>query len=124
MAIDNALRNVGLQRIVNCPYIVGDCLFDPISYLLHGIVCNIKLQKGSVECLQQALIRNDYRVEHYLRFALNLDFLISLHGVNSIENYVDRMEGGASNGGLWVDFTILFWLSKFMKFHNMKKKKM
>ncbi len=46
MAIDNALRNVGLQRIVNYSYIVGDCLFDFISYLLHGIVCNITLQKG------------------------------------------------------------------------------
>jgi hypothetical protein len=74
MAIDNALRNVGLQRLVNYSYIVGDCLFDFISYLLHGIVCNITLQKGSVECLRQALIRNDYRVEHYLRFALILTF--------------------------------------------------
>jgi hypothetical protein len=43
MAIDNALKNVGLQRIVNYPYIVGDCFFDSITYLLHGIVCNITL---------------------------------------------------------------------------------
>jgi hypothetical protein len=51
MAIDNALRNVGLQRIVNYPYIAGDCLFDSISYLLHGLVYSITLGKGSIECL-------------------------------------------------------------------------
>jgi hypothetical protein len=43
MAIDNALINVGLQRIVNYPYIVGDRLFDTVSYLLHGLVCSITL---------------------------------------------------------------------------------
>jgi hypothetical protein len=64
MAIDNVLRNV------NYPYIVGDCLFDSRSYFLHGIVCSITLQKGSVECLWQALVTNDYRMEHYLKFAL------------------------------------------------------
>ncbi len=84
MAIDNVLKNVGLQRIVNYPYIVGDCLFDSISYLLRGIVCSITLQKGFVECLWQ--VTNEYRVEHYLRFALSHDFLMSLHGVNSVEN--------------------------------------
>ncbi len=40
---------------------------------------------------------------------------MSLHGVKYVESYLDRMEGGASNGGLWVDFTIFFWLSKFIK---------
>jgi hypothetical protein len=38
MAIDNAPRNVGFQRIVNYLYITGHCLFDSISYLLHGYV--------------------------------------------------------------------------------------
>jgi hypothetical protein len=135
MAIDNALRNVGLQRIVNYPYIVGDCLFDSISYLLHGIVCSnveiiclisyiicymvlfvdIKLRKGSLECLSQALIINDYKVEHYLRSSLSFNFLMSSHGVNFVENYLNRMECGASNNGLWADFTILFWLCGFIK---------
>ncbi len=100
------MKNVGLQIIVNYPSIVGDCLFDSISYLLHDIVCNITLRKGSVECLRQALVRNDYRVEHYLRATLSFDFFLSLHGVNSIEDYLYKMECGASNGGLWVDFTI------------------
>jgi hypothetical protein len=40
---------------------------------------------------------------------------MSLHGVNSIENSLDRMECKASNNGLWGDFTIFFWLSKFTK---------
>jgi hypothetical protein len=115
MAIDNASRNVGLQRIVNYPYIGGDCLFDSISYLLHDIVYIITLWKGSVECLWQALVTNDYRVEHYLRSSLSPDFLMDFHGVNFVENYLNRMECGASNGGLWADFTIFFWLSKFIK---------
>jgi hypothetical protein len=40
---------------------------------------------------------------------------MSLHGFNFVENYLDRMECGASNGGLWVDFTIFFRLSEFIK---------
>ncbi len=115
MAIDNALRNVGLQRIVNYPYIVGDCLFDSISYLLHGIVCSISLRKGSIEYLWHALVTNDYRVEHYLKPSFNPDFFMSLHGVDSVENYLDGLECEASNGGLWADFTIFFWLSEFIK---------
>jgi hypothetical protein len=115
MAIDNVLRNVGLQKIVNYPFIVGDCLFDSISYLLHGIVSSITLRKGFIECLRQALVTNDYKVEHYLRFAVSHDFLMSLHGVNFVENYLYKMECKPSNDGLWAHFTILFWLSKFIK---------
>jgi hypothetical protein len=40
---------------------------------------------------------------------------MSLHGVNYVENYLDRMECGALNGGFWVDFTIFFWLSELIK---------
>jgi hypothetical protein len=104
-----------LQKIVNYPYIVGDCLFDSISYLLHGIVSSITLRKGFVECLQQALVTNDYKVEHYLKFAHSHDFLMSLHGVNFVENYLYRMKCKPSNDGLWADFTIFFWLFEFIK---------
>ncbi len=103
-----------MKRIVNYPYIVEDSLFNSISYLLHGIVCNITLWDSYVERLLQALVTNDYRVEHFLRSSLSPNFLMSLHGVNSIENYSDRMEFETSNGGLWVDFTIFFWLSEFI----------
>jgi hypothetical protein len=115
ISIFNALRNVGLQRIVNYPYMVGDYFFHSISYLLHGLVCSITLKKGYIECLQQALVTNDYRVEHYLRSTLSPNFLMSLHGVNYVEKYLNKMECKASNGGLWADFTIFFWLSKFIK---------
>ncbi len=104
-----------MQRIVNYPYIVGDCLFDSISFLLHGIVCSITLRKGYVECLRQALVTNDYRVEHYLRSTFRPNFLMNLFCVNSIENYLYKMKCRTSNGGLWVDFTIFFWLSEFIK---------
>jgi hypothetical protein len=49
---------------------------------------SITLQKGYVECLQQALVTNDYRVQHYLRSTLSPDFLMSLHHVNYVENYI------------------------------------
>jgi hypothetical protein len=34
MAIDVELEKVGLKRIINFQYNVGDCLFDAIAYLL------------------------------------------------------------------------------------------
>jgi hypothetical protein len=50
-----------------------------------------------------------------LKYAFSLDFLMSLHGVNSAENYLYRMECGALNNGLSADFTIFFWVSEFIK---------
>jgi hypothetical protein len=54
-------------------------------------------------------------MEHYLKFSLRLDFLMSLHGVNFVHNYIYILEYGASNYGLWFDFTTFFWLSEFIK---------
>jgi hypothetical protein len=50
-----------------------------------------------------------------LKPSFNPDFFMSLHGVDSVENYLDGLECEASNGGLWADFTIFFWLSEFIK---------
>jgi len=50
-----------------------------------------------------------------VRSSLSLNFLLSLYGVNSVESDSDRMECETSNGGLWADFTIFFWLSEFIK---------
>jgi len=33
--IDNALGNIGLNKIVNYPYFIGGCLFDYTTYLLN-----------------------------------------------------------------------------------------
>ncbi len=78
-------------------------------------ISSIRLRKGSIQCLRQALILKDSRVEHYLGFAFTSNFLMSLHGANSTNDYVQRMECGATNGGLWADFTIFFWLVQFIK---------
>jgi hypothetical protein len=45
--IDNALGNIGLKRIVNYSYFIGDFLFDSISYLLISKISNRTLRKGS-----------------------------------------------------------------------------
>jgi hypothetical protein len=44
--IDNAFKNIGLKRIVNFPYYIGDCLFD--SHLLNYKISNITLRIGYV----------------------------------------------------------------------------
>ncbi len=38
-----------------------------------------------------------------------------LHNVYSTNDQLQRMECGVTNGGLWVDFTIFFWLAEFIK---------
>jgi hypothetical protein len=40
---------------------------------------------------------------------------MDLHGVIFANDYLQRMECGATNGNLWVDFTIFFWLVQFIK---------
>ncbi len=55
------------------------------------------------------------KVEHYFRFAFSSNFLMSLHGVNFTNDYLQRMECVTTNGGLLADFTIFFWLIQFIK---------
>jgi len=111
----NALKNIGLKIIVNYPYSIDDYLFDFISFLLNYKISCIRLKNGSIQCLLQALILKDSRVEHYLRFAFSSKNLMSLHCVNSTNDYSQRMECGATNGGLWANCTIFFWLAQFIK---------
>jgi hypothetical protein len=40
---------------------------------------------------------------------------MSLHGVSFTNDYLQRMECGATNGSLSADFTIIFWLVQFIK---------
>jgi hypothetical protein len=46
--IDNALGNIGLKKIVNYPYYIGDYLVGSINYLLNYVISNITLRKGYV----------------------------------------------------------------------------
>ncbi len=110
--IDNALGNIGLKRIVNYSYFIRDFLFDSISYFLNSKISSITLRKVSTQCLWKALISKDLKVKHYLRFSLSSKNLLSVCGVN---DYLQKMECGVTNGGLWADFTIFFWLTQFIK---------
>ncbi len=73
------------------------------------------MRKGCIQCLRQALILKDSRVELYLGSAFSSKKFMSLHGLNSTNDYVQNMECGVINGGLWADFTIFFWLAQFIK---------
>jgi hypothetical protein len=77
--IDNALKNIGLKRIVNYPYSISDYLFNYISFLLNYKIYNIRLRKCFIQCLQQALILKDSTVEHYLKFAFNTHKCVLVH---------------------------------------------
>jgi len=40
---------------------------------------------------------------------------MTLHQISSPYEYLQRMGLSALEGGLWADFTILFWLAQFVK---------
>ncbi len=78
------------------------------------------------QCLQQALISKDFKVEHYLKSTLSSKNLMSLYDVNFANGWLQRMECGVTNGGLWANFTIFLLVNSIHQtsFGNVVNKNM
>ncbi len=51
------------------------------------------------------------------RLELNVEFLYDLHHGQVVNEqiYIQRLLIPATNGGSWGDFTIVFWISKYLQ---------
>jgi hypothetical protein len=86
--IHEALFNVGLHRVSNYPYKVGDCIFYLVSYFKQLLISLIDLMKGVVQCLRHDVNINNPRVSHYYNDDFSQDTLMTLEQINSPYEYL------------------------------------
>jgi hypothetical protein len=117
MDIDIQLSNVGLHQVIIFKYNIGDCLFDVITYLLNYSKTSIIIQIGSMMHLQNCLTIGTREALLCQRCELNKDFLHDLHHGKVFNEimYIQKMSLIASNGGLWGDFTTIYWISQYLQ---------
>lgn len=114
--IDKKLEECNLRRVTTYKFIVGDCLFDSISYLLGHEISSILLRKNSMNHLANCLVLNTPKALQTRNEELNPEWLHDLHvGVYNEHDYIRKMALSASNGGLWGDFTAIKWISDYLQ---------
>jgi hypothetical protein len=112
--IDIKLRECNLQRNTAYRYIVGDCLFDSISYLLQYEISSTSLRMNTMGHLAQCLSLNTPKAQQTRQLELNPDWLHDLHeGVYNEYQYMQKMSISAVHGGLWGDFTAIKWIADY-----------
>jgi hypothetical protein len=67
--------------------------------------------------LQQCLILGTLEALNCCSLELNVEFLYDLHHgqVADEQTYIQRMSILPTNGGLWGDFIVVFWISKYLQ---------
>jgi hypothetical protein len=62
------------------------------------------------------LIQTPFAI-HCRQLELNSEFLHDLHNgiVSTKEAYLKKMSQNEAQGGLWGDFTVIFWISQYLQ---------
>jgi hypothetical protein len=112
--IDIKLRECNLQRNTAYRYIVGDCLFDSISYFLQYEISSTSLRMNTMGHLAQCLSLNTPKAQQIRQLELNPDWLHDLYkGVYNECQYMQKMCVSTVCGGLWEDFTTIKWITDY-----------
>ena len=77
--IDRKLLGCNLKCNTNYTYIVGDCLFDSIAYLLHYAISSTTLRFNSMWHLSHCLNINIPKARQTRDQELNAEWLSDLH---------------------------------------------
>jgi hypothetical protein len=117
LSFEEILLSYNLRLNPTYHYVVGDCLFDSISYLLKYSISSISLRQNSMNYLKHCLLLNTPKAQRCRLNELNPSFLHDLHegaALNEHE-YVEKMSLSATMGGLWGDFTTTFWIAEYLQ---------
>jgi hypothetical protein len=92
-------------------------LFDFISYLLGNYLSSFELKQNNMAHLNQYLLLNIEKDQQCPIQELNRSFLFDLHQgmVMNEHQYVTKMTLNTKMGGLWGDFTTIFWIAKYLQ---------
>ncbi len=78
---------------------------------------SLQWRKNNIVHLNQCLLLNIKKTQQCHIQKLNPSFLFDLHQgmVTNEHQYVTKMTLNASMGGLWGDFTTIFWITKCLQ---------
>ena len=114
---DVELQKLNLRCVSEFNYYPGDCLFDTISYLLNYREPSLCIRQHVVAHLEHCLAIGTPEALLCRNRELQPAFMHDLHQgqVTSEFDYLSKMALSARAGGLWGDFTILFWISQYLQ---------
>jgi hypothetical protein len=115
--IDVELQKLNLRCVHDFYYFPGDCLFDAIAYIIQYKKSSLSIRQNVVAHMQHCLSLGTSEALLCRSRELQPAFMHNLHQgqVNSESDYLDKMALPAKDGGLWGDFTILFWISQYFQ---------
>ena len=114
--IDRKLLECNLKHNTNYTYIVGDCLFDSIAYLLQYAISSTALRFNSMHHLSHCLKINKPKARQTCDQELNAEWLFDLHkGISNEYQYMQKMALSAVHGGLWGDFIAIKWIFDYLQ---------
>ena len=116
-SFEEILLSYNLRLNSRYHYVVGDCLFDSVSYLMKYSISSISLRQNSMNYLKYCLLLNTPKAQRCRLYELNPSFLHDLHDgtVLNEHEYVEKMSLSATMGGLWGDFTATFWIAEYLQ---------
>jgi hypothetical protein len=100
MIIDNVFNMQHLQRVQNYPFVVSDCLFDLVSFLLHYLQTSPQLCSQCMAHFAQSLQQPTHAFQEIINIHFDAFLIYKDHGIHSLQTYVDKMAISAKYGGL------------------------
>lgn len=109
--IDQILMQSNLRQNTLYRYIIGNCLFAFVSYLLNHELSSISLRMNIIYHLEYCLYLNTSKAQETHHNELNPKWIHDLHiGFHDEYQYIQRMYVSATQGGIWDDFTSIKWV--------------
>ncbi len=129
-------HNNGNVSIKSCWFIIWTCttfIWPPFNFniqiwnkqfsflfyilLLNNHLSSFEMGQNNIAHLNQCLLLNTKKTQQCHIQKWNPSFLFDLHQsmVTNEHQYVTKMTLSARMGGLWGDFTTIFWITKYLQ---------
>ena len=112
--IDVVIYTYHLQRVQKYYYILGDCLFDSIAYLLHYSQTSIQLRQQCTNHFSISIQNISHSLQETLSIHFSPTFLFEDLKIISIQVYIQKMSISANDEGLWGDNIAIYFLVFYM----------
>ncbi len=106
LSFNDVLYSCNICLISSYSYGFGNCLFDPIFYLLKYSLIALQIRQDNMQYLKECCLRE-----------LKPSFSYDLHNgqFSNEHQYIEKISQSAIVGALWEDFTSIFWMVEYLQ---------